>query len=138
MAEEPKVQGPYPQWKIVIRRPKAQEAAVPRMSMTPDPRKPTAQAPEMEVWREIPVSMQHKDGTERTEKEREELFRQIVVKSRPNLPRDCAFDLALGVPFWWIMEGVPEITNCCPNHPEQRDNFCRKCGKSVETGFKTT
>jgi len=138
MAEDTKVNGPYPQWKIVVRRPKAPEAAVPLIGRLPDPRKPTAQAPEMEVWGEIPIFTTRPDGTERTEQERNELFRQIVAKSRPDLPSDCTFELVPGAPFWWIVAGVPKITDRCPNHPDQRNNFCRHCGRKLGLSLKAT
>ncbi len=140
MAEELRVYGPYPLWTIVIRRPKPPEAAVLRTtSMTPDPRKPTVQAPEMVVWARIKLLTQHPDGSHFSDEEVKELFRQIVAESRPDLPNDCVFDLEQGIDeFWNVKSGVPKITDRCPNHPDQRDNFCRHCGRKLGLSLKAT
>lgn len=107
--------------------------------MTPDPRKPTAQAPEMVVRTKIFLLPQKPGGTLRTEKEVERFFRQFVQKNRHRYPEDHTFSLEQDVSFWSAEgDGIPELEEFCPDHPGQKENFCGYCGKLAATALKTS
>ena len=135
--KEPKVCGPFSLRTIVISQPKNPDAA--RKSMTPDPRKPTAQAPEMVVRARINILMQNPNGTGTllSEKEALRIFRQFVVKNRHRFPDDHTFALEPGIAFWTV-EGVPELAEFCPDHPGQKENFCGYDGRPADISLKTT
>ncbi|MBU1146521.1 hypothetical protein KKD80_03170 [Patescibacteria group bacterium] len=132
-----RVLGPFPLWTIVVSQPKDPDTA--RKSMIPDPRKATAQAPEMIVRTKIHLLPQNKDGTLRTEKEAEQIFRRFVQKNRHRYPDDHSFSLEQNVDFWTMEgEGTPELGEFCPDHPGQKENFCGYCGKPAATTLKTS
>lgn len=132
--EEPRVHGPFPLWIIVIRQPK--DPDTPRGSLTPDPKKPTTQAPEMIVRTKIPMLNRKRDGNLLTEKEAEQMFRLFVQKNRGRFPEDHSYSLER-IDFWDV-EGVPELAEFCPDHPGQKENFCGHCGRPADTSLKTT
>jgi hypothetical protein len=134
--EEPKVHGPFPLWTIVIRRLKDPESA--RKSMAPDPKKPTVQAPEMIMQTEVYILPQKPDGTLLTEKEVEQIFRRFVQKNRHRYSESHSYSLKQRIVFWTV-EDAPEINlSPCPAHPDQRENFCGRCGHRIFLGLKTT
>ncbi len=137
MAKKSEVSGPYKLWTIVIRRPKERDAVTPQARTLADPKKPTVQAPEMEIWGKINILLQHADNTLLGEAEAKQILHQIVVESRPDLPRDCSYEFVQETEFWTAY-GVPKITDHCPDHPDQKNSFCRKCGRKFALGLKAT
>lgn len=136
----PSVHGLFPLWVIVIRQPKDPEDG--RKSMTPDPRKPTTQAPEMVERGKIPILRRKADGNLLTRKEAEEFLRDFVQKNRHRFPENYSYSLELINFYDMEGEGAPEVSFApCPKHPDAKEppsNCCGHCGGLREVILKTT